>query len=478
MIIEVNKMPKQETLNNFFSPSSKEPDTKIGIRISFGLELEFDNLESPGRQDFIVPSSLFNKGWGEQGDYTAGEELRSPKYIIPATRYNLRKNLLEIRENIKEGLREWIKQNQVTPWFSSKTEAFHSLGTHTHIGNPSGRLYKHNTDWIGCAIYHVFPLIVSLSANNTLGNLKFLSSRQRSSNYCFLPHWWSQGEHYAALSHSHHGTLEIRIPDSAPPAIAFPNAVLLATLAKVSFLYGLPQWITNFSKVDREVQEFYSRPTEYMSREKRKELVTKLLELLYPHGIWFESALMLALFLKGLPPQVVIRKLFQQDRKKTMKMGIVNSFTTIFNKYLEIANMPENRKREYKELVRTIVNNRYFISIKKASKILGVQPNLKVPKIALRRVIWGNQEEVSILEELMERRRSELINMPERIYLILKNSRIYGYIIVLRDGSEFEFKGAAVHESLTDEDKEQLLKLARLVYSRRLSETIATIAEE
>jgi len=188
--------------------------------ISFGVEFEFDLIDRNNRR--IVGSGRYPyylaENWDYQGDPTATIELRSPiftsleQFIEECN--NQFSNMLEAREDI-------------VPYMCNSRDR--SLGQHMHLGKPNLRLSERTRRKIAKKIIKFYPLLASLHAQ------PIPSRRGLASPYCRSMVYYNDFadiDHYAELSLSHNGTLELRIFDSNIPQASLVCAFLATNIAR------------------------------------------------------------------------------------------------------------------------------------------------------------------------------------------------------------------------------------------------------
>lgn len=188
--------------------------------ISFGVEFEFDLIDRNNRR--IVGSGrhpyYLARNWDYQGDPTATIELRSPvftsleQFIEECN--NQFSNMLEAREDI-------------APYMCNSRDR--SLGQHMHLGKPNLRLSERTRRKIAKKIIKFYPLLASIHAQ------PIPSRRGLASPYCRSMEYYNDFadfDHYAELSLSHNGTLELRIFDSNIPQASLVCAFLATNIAR------------------------------------------------------------------------------------------------------------------------------------------------------------------------------------------------------------------------------------------------------
>jgi len=190
--------------------------------VSVGFEFEFDiiagrtgNLYYSGRCR-CYPSNGFIE---QVGDGTAAEEI----ITRPAT------SLKHIGEEIGKYWRDTLKRRSV-PVLKGKAYNY-SLGLHIHVGLLDRSLTADEKYRIAKNIKYFLPLLQAINTNDYRFNWE--SYRQYNSSYCFtLIDKVISTDHYAEISSSTHGTVEVRKFDAHIPQVALTLAWFLKILAK------------------------------------------------------------------------------------------------------------------------------------------------------------------------------------------------------------------------------------------------------
>jgi len=187
--------------------------------VSFGIEFEFDYITSRNRvvtRDGSYPSYLA-PNWDYQSDPTATCELRSPVFQ-------------DLNEYIEECNAEFngIMENDGdrVPYMCNSRGR--SLGQHLHIGLYGRRLRRQTKERVARVILGFYPLMASLQAQPIPSNRGLTTIYARS-----MSHYRDviSTDHYAEISSSHLGTIELRIFDSNIPQASLVNAWISTSIA-------------------------------------------------------------------------------------------------------------------------------------------------------------------------------------------------------------------------------------------------------
>jgi len=192
------------------------------LSVSFGIEFEFDLITE---NNHVVRGSArrpyyLARGWSYQSDPTATIELRSPIFT----------NLTEFIEKCNEQFSNMLEtESHYVPYMCNSSDR--SLGQHMHIGKPNIRLTEATRKKIAREIINFYPLLTAIHAQPIPSRRGLTSPYCRSMTYYndFAHH-----DHYAELSLSHNGTLELRLFDSNIPQASLVCAFLSTEIAKKS----------------------------------------------------------------------------------------------------------------------------------------------------------------------------------------------------------------------------------------------------
>jgi GNAT superfamily N-acetyltransferase len=189
------------------------------MEISFGIEFEFDYVTrcnhvittySGRRPHYIAPN------WGCQEDHTAGSELRSPVFL------SLQQYISECNNQFSNMI-----NGEEIPYMCN--EAGRSLGQHMHVGLPSRQLTRAQKFKIAKAILEFYPFFAAIQAQ------PIPSSRGLNTLYARSMTIYNNvisEDHYAEISESHLGTVELRIFDANIPQASLVNAFFITSIAK------------------------------------------------------------------------------------------------------------------------------------------------------------------------------------------------------------------------------------------------------
>jgi len=196
------------------------------MSVSFGVEFEFDLIDQNNRRivgSGRTPYYLANN-WGYQPDPTATMELRSPVFT------SLEQYIEECNKQFSNMLEA---RSDIVPYMCNSSDR--SLGQHMHIGKPNLRLTERTRKKIARKIINFYPLLTAIHAQ------PIPSRRGLTSPYCRSMEYYNDfadHDHYAELSLSHNGTLELRIFDSNIPQASLVCAFLAREIAKKSMRRG------------------------------------------------------------------------------------------------------------------------------------------------------------------------------------------------------------------------------------------------
>jgi len=190
------------------------------MSVSFGIEFEFDYINS---SDEIRVSSgsyptFLSRNWDYQSDPTASSELRSPVFT----------SLQQFIDECNNQFGGMINDNmQYIPLMFNTSGR--SLGQHMHIGKPNMRLSYNAKYKIAKAILPFYPFLAAIHAQ-PIPSIRGLTSMYTRS----LARYGSviSDDHYAEISDSHVGTVELRIFDANIPQASLVNAWIVTSLAK------------------------------------------------------------------------------------------------------------------------------------------------------------------------------------------------------------------------------------------------------
>ena len=188
--------------------------------ISFGVEFEFDYVDR-GNHIRVFRGSIptyIHDFWDYQGDPTASSELRSPVFT------SLDEYIRECNNQFR-GMLE--REEGLIPYMCNSQGR--SLGQHMHIGTPNRVLRFEQKVRIARALIEFYPFMAGLQAQPIPSNRGLTSMYTRSMRYyraVIAP------DHYAEISDSHNGTVELRIFDSNIPQASLVNAWIAVSVAK------------------------------------------------------------------------------------------------------------------------------------------------------------------------------------------------------------------------------------------------------
>jgi ribosomal protein S18 acetylase RimI-like enzyme len=191
------------------------------MTISFGIEFEFDYVRSNnevittyhGRDPYYIAPS-----WDYQADPTAGSELRSPVFT-------------SLEDYIRECNNQFghmvLNNRGEIPYMANESDR--SLGQHMHIGMPRRQLTNYQKVKIAKTILELYPFFASIQAQPIPShrglNTIYARSMQQYRNVI-------SSDHYAEISASHIGTVELRIFDANIPQASLINAFFITQIAK------------------------------------------------------------------------------------------------------------------------------------------------------------------------------------------------------------------------------------------------------
>jgi ribosomal protein S18 acetylase RimI-like enzyme len=190
------------------------------MSVSFGVEFEFDyinnrNVRSVYRGE--IPDYVAS-GWGYQEDYTASSELRSPVFT----------SLQQYVNECNRQFGDWIRQNPSSIPYMCNGEG-RSLGQHMHLGIPSRRLNYDEKRKIAALIIDLYPFLAAIHAQPIPSHRGLTTVYARSMKYYrnFI-----DSDHYAEISDSHVGTVELRLFDSNIPQVSLTCAWITTKLVE------------------------------------------------------------------------------------------------------------------------------------------------------------------------------------------------------------------------------------------------------
>jgi GNAT superfamily N-acetyltransferase len=189
--------------------------------ISFGIEFEYDMLDSRGRAYTSVDPHPYRTtaNWDYQADPTAGCEIRSPVFT----------DVEQATISMKDQFSYWMEEVRgYVPYMYNR--ASRSLGTHIHVGRPNRRLTHREKVNISTCVANVYPFLATLHAQ------PLPSNRGLTSVYCHQlnPRYNEiiSTDHYAEISDSHIGTVEFRIFDANIPQTTLLCAWIMQRIAQ------------------------------------------------------------------------------------------------------------------------------------------------------------------------------------------------------------------------------------------------------
>ena len=187
--------------------------------ISFGIEFEFDAIRRDGEiiRGCGDEPPFISDGWGWQSDHTTTYELRSPVFT----------SLHQCCEQINNQFSGWLAHvRDHIPYMCNS--GGRSLGVHIHLGNLDRMLTYEERMEMAKKIIHFYPLLAAIHAQPIPSNRGLTTIYARSmANY----RAFADVDHYAEISLSHHGTLEMRIFDSNVPQATLTCVWLSTVLA-------------------------------------------------------------------------------------------------------------------------------------------------------------------------------------------------------------------------------------------------------
>jgi len=187
---------------------------------SFGIEFEFDYIDSRSVRSVYrgARPSHIARGWDYQEDYTASSELRSPIFT-------------DLQQYIDECNRQfgyWVENySNLIPYMCN--EGGRSLGQHMHIGIPDRRLSYEEKKRISRFIIDFYPFLAAIHAQPIPSHrgLTTIYAKSMREYRSFI-----DLDHYAEISDSHVGTVELRLFDSNIPQASLTCAWIVTKLAE------------------------------------------------------------------------------------------------------------------------------------------------------------------------------------------------------------------------------------------------------
>jgi len=216
----------------------------VKMSVSFGVEFEFDYIKPNNHVEVFsgVPPRYRARNWDYQSDYTASTELRSPVFT----------SLEQFINECNQQFGVMVERDpELIPYMcNSRTR---SLGQHMHIGKPNVMLSEETRIKIASSIIQFYPWLASIHAQPIPSTRGLTTSYARSmANYrspiCFY-------DHYAEISGSHLGTVELRIFDSNIPQASLVCAWLITELTKKALRNRLNENSINFDAYHEERQK-------------------------------------------------------------------------------------------------------------------------------------------------------------------------------------------------------------------------------
>ena len=190
--------------------------------ISFGVEFEFDAIDRSGnlyRGCGDTPRYL-SRHWGFQPDHTTTYELRSPVFT----------SLEQFVEECNNQFGGWLRNVRgEVPYMCSVRPR--SLGQHMHLGMPDRELYIEEKEAIARAVLEFYPLLMAIHAQPIPSDRGLTTTHARP---MYLYNSYIDRDHYAEISESHHGTVELRIFDANVPQASLTCAMFATKIAEVA----------------------------------------------------------------------------------------------------------------------------------------------------------------------------------------------------------------------------------------------------
>jgi len=191
------------------------------VKISFGVEFEFDSIKNPSYTYTALGSRAvgpLRDGFGTQADPTAGTELRSPIFV----------DVKEAADKITRFFRQTPRG--IAPIMKGNGPINDSMGQHIHIGLPNRRLSSNNKRRIATHAKRIYPLLTAIHANDKQSG--YVSRRGATSRYCTsIGRSVISSSHYGEISDSQCGTVEFRKFDSNIPQATLTCATVLKVVA-------------------------------------------------------------------------------------------------------------------------------------------------------------------------------------------------------------------------------------------------------
>jgi ribosomal protein S18 acetylase RimI-like enzyme len=193
------------------------------MSVSFGVEFEFDYIDSENHRAVFCGSTpnYVAQNWSYQNDPTASSELRTPVFT------SLEQFIAECNSQFEAMLRA---RERLIPYMCNGERR--SLGQHMHIGKPRLRLTIETRKRLAKVLAPFYPFMASLHAQPIPSERGLSTSYSRSLIYY---NDVISTDHYADISASHLGTLELRLFDSNIPQASLTCAWLSTELAKKAF---------------------------------------------------------------------------------------------------------------------------------------------------------------------------------------------------------------------------------------------------
>jgi ribosomal protein S18 acetylase RimI-like enzyme len=192
------------------------------MSISFGIEFEFDYIK-PNNEKVVLSGRepiYLSSNWSYQNDPTASSELRTP--ILTS----LEQYITECNNQFGNMINQYPN---LIPYMYN--EPRRSLGQHIHIGRPRSRLSREAKRKIAKQIIKYYPFLASIQAQ------PIPSYRGLNSSFCLSMSRYNDiisTDHYAEISDSHIGTVELRLFDCNIPQSSLVNIFFLTLIAKKS----------------------------------------------------------------------------------------------------------------------------------------------------------------------------------------------------------------------------------------------------
>jgi len=204
------------------------------MTVSFGIEFEFDLINNNNRRTVRSGSTplYLARNWSYQRDPTATVELRSPVFT----------SLEQYINECNKQFWGWINEfDSLIPYMHNSSSR--SLGQHMHVGKPRVRLTLETREKLAKEIIKIYPLLMAIQSS------PIPSRRGLTSVYCRSMTYYNNicdYDHYAEISLSHNGTLELRVFDANIPQSSLVNAFIVTRVAK-------KVWSRNFRGQDTHV---------------------------------------------------------------------------------------------------------------------------------------------------------------------------------------------------------------------------------